>query len=312
MAASVCRPRKEAIQRYLVYFLICILVQLRTAAAEYLKNEDIFVSLNSQELNQFSLFYPGSETNSDSCNVSTHLQKFSNASANFILCSSTTAKPVTFCENCSSQYQGVLAVVKQIENDTDCRDKILNSDILQIVKKTQKFVEDLWNDGNCENCFNPHQTSQKGSPKYEFSNKTKQFLELYGKTEECFQNHSSSEIQDHDGYFLEKSQVCYECNGTYHDLNKLYEHMGSSEDICIDIVEMMNMTRRHWNEYNCTIHQTNYTAVVSISIMCCCLPVVFYLFAMFLTRKKVIRGTDLSTSMKGNRDIAGAFGPNRR
>ncbi|XP_071819509.1 osteopetrosis-associated transmembrane protein 1-like isoform X2 [Apostichopus japonicus] len=288
-ALSLFHWKDESVLRCFVYCVTFLMFQFscfRTGAADIMSNEIVWLSLDSQ--NHFSSFEISNPTGYVSCNP--HLQRFSNVSSNFIMCASTSAKPVTFCEKCGEQYQGVLDVVEEIKKDHDCRDKLLNSDILQIVQKMNTFVMDLWMDGNCDNCFTQNQNEPPDVNYREFSNDTKQFLILFNQTQECFKTYNHTDTDIYGGDIVSNKTLCQKCRKNYIHLNEFYGQMGSIGSLCMDLVEMMNVTRQQWNQVHCTEHTTNYTSVVSISVFCCSLPVLFYLFAMFITRKRVILG----------------------
>lgn len=113
-ALSLFHWKDESVLRCFVYCVTFLMFQFscfRTGAADIMSNEIVWLSLDSQ--NHFSSFEISNPTGYVSCNP--HLQRFSNVSSNFIMCASTSAKPVTFCEKCGEQYQGVLDVVEEIK-----------------------------------------------------------------------------------------------------------------------------------------------------------------------------------------------------
>ncbi|KAJ8026897.1 Osteopetrosis-associated transmembrane protein 1 [Holothuria leucospilota] len=272
------------------------------------------------------------------------IHQFSNASASFILCAANFAKPLRFCESCGENYRAVIESVNEIEKDKKCRDTILNSDVLQIVQRTLNFVQGLWDHGNCENCF---EDQNDGAAKSKLSNNTLIFWKYYNEVKNCFETYNSTTGQvmvaevlhsgvSYDviagvatpsgsrpvgqqggsvgGDHLSNSTLCKACHESYCELNTFYKELGASSKLCMDIVEMMNLTRQKWsNDFHCIIHTKDTEVVVTLSVLFCCIPVVFYLVAMIITKKHVIKRPCAATTPSGEVDSSvSPFGTNVR
>lgn len=204
------------------------------------------------------------------------LRNYSQASSAFIECAVDNAKPVLFCGYCVRQIDQAEHAWNAIKSDEDCNQDILVSDKLQIVSQTRSFLLQLWQDGYCDKCYDD---SENFKPK----NTTVDFLEKYNETSSCFVNNGGS--SDIPGPLQNNLTLCKNCSKDYMDLNELYESIGNDQ-LCMDIIDLMNRTRRVWTDSGCRQPSRDFVSVVALSIFICILPFFFYVTAKLHGTKK--------------------------
>jgi len=99
-----------------------------------------------------SLFY-----NVPSLTCSQLLQNFSKACGDFISCALNYSKPMCLCDVCSEKYELMDDTYQTIKhhtgNDTRemyCKEVLLDSDHLAVVKSTYHFAKSLWSKSSCD------------------------------------------------------------------------------------------------------------------------------------------------------------------
>jgi len=214
------------------------------------------------------------------------LESFALASANFTFCAIRFARPVRLCQFCVDKYTSVVSIHNDILTLEDpdnytCKDKLMNLDRLQVVQSGFEYVDGLWKRASCNYCF---ETDDQGNPTADLNQKTKDILQLSNVTRACIEKHRNDTRTRQEG----DPPVCLECKQAYSDLNSHYDSL-KNEGFCMDIVDMMNLTRAMWSsELKCCLDrkQPEWLFLVS-SFVFTCLPFVFYLAAfMFVTRKE--------------------------
>lgn len=207
------------------------------------------------------------------------LDNFAASTASFTYCAIKNARPITFCENCVDRYIDVLKSYQEIFEQTDetgepCKIKLLNLDRMAIVEVIFKTVPELWGRGDCNCCF---ETTVNGTLTNNPRNTTTEFKRRHTVAQECIEEHWNH-------------SVCDLCHKPYHELNSYYNMIKikatetDDDNICMDIVDMMNATRTEWSrELNCIpIRQSQTPLFVSASILLVT-PLVFYLLSMCLS-----------------------------
>ncbi|XP_054262118.1 osteopetrosis-associated transmembrane protein 1 isoform X2 [Macrosteles quadrilineatus] len=241
------------------------------------------VSYTSATSNSTKFHLKGFSSFGDACEEV--LESFALASANYTFCAIRFARPIRLCEFCVGNYQNVIAIHNDILNlyDPDnftCKDKLMNLDRLQVVQSGFDYVDGLWKRAKCSNCF---EMDDQGYPTKSLNYKTLEILELSNKTYSCIDKHRN-DTSTRGG----DPPVCAECKQFYQDLNSHYDSL-KNEGFCMDIVDMMNLTRAMWSsELKCCLErkQPEWLFLVS-SCVFTCLPFVFYLAAfMFVTSKE--------------------------
>ncbi|KAL0267882.1 UNVERIFIED_CONTAM: hypothetical protein PYX00_010028 [Menopon gallinae] len=229
----------------------------------------------------------GIKTDVDDADVCTFLlQNFASASAEFMFCSISNARPIQMCTLCVDSYSGVVEGhsnifrVEESENKT-CRDELINLDRLAIIEAGYSYIRDLWLKANCKNCFlpNPNTTTP-----FQLSNETKEFQRLHLELKKCLDANYNESTREYN------REVCKICSSKYSDMNTFYGNLKKdlNDLLCMDIVDSMNVTQNLWSDrLHCgeTImflewQLITYTTVVLI------IPIVFYLCAWRFTKTK--------------------------
>ncbi|XP_033106040.1 osteopetrosis-associated transmembrane protein 1-like [Anneissia japonica] len=204
------------------------------------------------------------------------LEIYANASSLFMECVVLHAKPLNFCERCVAKYVLASEAFTKIKNEHRCSRHLLRSDYLQVISKTNDFLKNLWNAGNCDNCFD----TVKFNDTYALNEETRQFFQFYNQTKECFNNFSMVNITQASHSNDSLSPLCIKCKELYRKMYIQYTDLGSPSYLCVDVLEKMNVTLKIWShDYHCNLHDKNKEAVIAISLFVCLLPIMFYLLA---------------------------------
>ncbi|XP_074657580.1 osteopetrosis-associated transmembrane protein 1-like [Tubulanus polymorphus] len=214
-----------------------------------------------------------------------YMTAYGKAAANLVECLLSHARPLTLCENCKMQYD---AAAELFENITDvvgdeyvnCHDSLLRSDIVHVVGQTHDFVERIWKESACSNCFN------ESNPKYELTDDFTHFKMLVNETDECMKRYMSSDtaLLAHE-YELDRKNgkynhsACDICRKPYNELNKFYEELEQKfkKAVCMDMVDTMNYTRYTWSaDFQCTVKKKDMASIISLTGFFCLLPIAFY------------------------------------
>lgn len=200
------------------------------------------------------------------------LARLADKQARFVDCMSKHSVPAQSCLTCIFQYDDMVHDYDNIVSDLNCSIEIINSNRLNIVYDTQKFLVDVWSKGFCDDCFNGTVTSEETQT---FINMTKDF-------EDCLKTHQTN-------------NSCKECSAKYADLNSLYKNMEEAKKgkICFDNQDMMNRTRSHWSkDLQCCRREYSLTLFFITSSLFTALPILFY-FGMFSYTKYVERNHEV-------------------
>ncbi|XP_044752391.1 osteopetrosis-associated transmembrane protein 1 [Coccinella septempunctata] len=211
-------------------------------------------------------------------NCDHQLNAFATASSNFTACAIANSKPITLCEDCVETY---IQVVESYQNMSlsyggkKCIDNYVDLDRLQIVRTIYENCFDLWNRAKCNDCFKFENSNL--TPK--ISNKTLQFDQYYVDLVKCIngtQTNSSKEI-------------CQKCLQNYMYLNSFYVSISNENDkigVCMDIVDIMNTTRRYWSTKCCKYRRHEEYVFIGSAVGILTLTGVFYLMTLYLGEKE--------------------------
>ncbi|XP_078255998.1 osteopetrosis-associated transmembrane protein 1 [Rhinoraja longicauda] len=208
------------------------------------------------------------------------LVHFGDASAAMVRCAVKSARPVRICERCNSHFHHFSDAFANLSKDAgneSCSKQLLRSDRLQIVLKTRNFLQQMWTDSECDACLNKNKTAP--------SSETVNFKKMLNESLNCFEYYSSKHPV-HSNY----SDLCVKCKGSYNNLTEYYNRMEKDENLCIDIIDAMNLTRQLWSKtYNCTIRCNDMIPVIAVSTFLLFLPVIFYLSSFLHSEQKKLK-----------------------
>jgi len=222
------------------------------------------------------------ETPSDICQQI--VQSFGSAVSNFTLCSISHARPIHLCTLCVTEFVRVVETHQRFSDTTDmrgylCQEYFTNLDRIEIVSEANKYVHYLWKKANCDYCF---QKFENGTLDPVKNYDTFHFEQLYNDTKGCFDHVPEAKA----------NETCTICKKNYTLLNDNYIRLSTSygENICLDIVDTMNITREIWSQvYNCT-REKRYEIGLHFGFgLVACIPVIFYILAFFLSNKQEAR-----------------------
>lgn len=116
-----------------------------------------------------------------------------------------------------------------------CSDERLNKNRMNLVVNYVTQTKALWESANCDQCY-----TDPSSKEQNFTNATKEFLELNFLVTSCMKNTS---------LLMNNSAVCYECGDDYQKLNTLFDRTSevSADKICFDLVDKVSGGCDLWN-----------------------------------------------------------------
>jgi len=204
------------------------------------------------------------------------LLQYSADASKFTNCIATNARPIRMCRKCAQEYVNSTNSYLTIKRSVDCASVILDADRLQVIQKLYDDTTLIWNKANCDNCY----YDRHGDDPYVLRNTTISFLSLAKETKTCFQDYNITVCPLDNNETNCQNQACFNCTKIYHTLNKNYRELQESfefEDLCMDITDTMNTTRKMWsNDLDC-IHHTEHTFLLfTIMGFICLLPITFY------------------------------------
>ncbi|XP_026465417.1 osteopetrosis-associated transmembrane protein 1-like [Ctenocephalides felis] len=187
---------------------------------------------------------------SDNTTCHEKVLSFADTVAKFTKCSITNARPITFCENCVVDYINSVNEHKDILSSSDvngtCRSQWIDLDRLQLVESGFHNVIQLWERAHCIKCYDWLDNTSHPN----LSNETQRFTKLYTETMFCINKYNKTNFKENtiDEEEINQKLVCIKCKQKYIDINNLYEYIKiKNEDICMDIVDLMNKTRDLWS-----------------------------------------------------------------
>ncbi|XP_028653456.1 osteopetrosis-associated transmembrane protein 1 [Erpetoichthys calabaricus] len=230
------------------------------------------VSLSELSLSAtgFSDSFPLSIDDSHCQALSENLTQKCNA---FVNCTLRYAQPVGVCLNCYKEFYDYKSLYRIIslpdKGSTDnCSQILLKSDRLQVFVVFNDFFHKLWEESECENCVSDTV----------IKNDTLYFLNVLQITKSCFDTYQQP------GNYCD---VCKQCKENYSHLNEVYNKMGKNSSLCIDIEDMMNMTRKMWSKtFNCSFSRLEAVPVIAVSSFMLFLPIIFYLSSFLHSEQK--------------------------
>lgn len=246
-------------------------------------NEDILTTFTNNEEVSVSYEYEADESRTGARPVTrcmAYLDAFGKAAAEFVNCSIAHARPLRFCEGCVIYYKKATTIYNDIYNSTGngtrkgCRDLLLNADRVMVLMHVNKNIQDIWATADCKSCFEDISEDNNGTVRFDMKNCTRNFIELYHNTSECF-NISKNTL---DSAMIHN--VCVDCKDRYKRMNTFFEDLlqSSADEVCMDIVDMMNYTRQIWsNTFHCSVRKGNMVPILCISVFFSILPIAFYL-----------------------------------
>lgn len=184
------------------------------------------------------------------------LESFANASAKFTYCVIRSARPIMICQDCVEAYVLSVEVHRDILKLLDragelCKQKLLNLDRLQIVEGGFGYIYNLWKRAKCDSCYEMESEDRPEVLKKEIL----EILSLKNETDTCIQNHRN---ETPDGRHVTDPKVCYDCKQQYLKLNAYYNSLEVASPMCMDIIDMMNTTRKVWSvDLGCCLDRKN-------------------------------------------------------
>ncbi|XP_045764688.1 osteopetrosis-associated transmembrane protein 1 [Maniola jurtina] len=198
------------------------------------------------------------------------LEEFAQHASNFTLCSIINASPVTLCEKCvgnyvkfRDKYNELLSTV----NGTSCRSFFISHDRLNAVQQYHDNILNVWNMGNCNDCFDWVQEKPL------LKNETIHFHKMYNDTINCINSNMVPNI----------SEVCNICMQAYEQLDEFYKTLSADsigvDSVCMDIVDSMNATRSIWSKTLncCNLRRTPEYVFLSCAGIISFLPILYYI-----------------------------------
>lgn len=245
------------------------------APAVVLVNSPVFRKPDVDSIFSLNLLSSFPEDEEISAYCSKLLHTFGQQYVNYVNCSVNSARPVKVCQNCYSSYGSLTEIYLTISSDEvvtgneSCRDSILRNDRLMLVYLLYNNLKDIWGKSDCANCVT------KGF--HSLTNDTLYFMSSVNQTLTCFEKYKEGN----------HTELCKSCKNTYRGVNELYSRMETNKTMCIDIEDVMNVTRKLWSkEYNCSFPREETVPVIAVSSFMLFLPIIFYLSSFLHSEQK--------------------------
>ncbi|KAI1895739.1 hypothetical protein AGOR_G00109590 [Albula goreensis] len=210
---------------------------------------------------------------SDYCRELLHI--FSQRYVSYVNCLVPSARPVKICQNCYIQYNNLKEIYANISSDqvgpdnSSCHKSLLKSDRLMLVFQLYHGLNQIWYISKCDSCLSKDSHS--------LSNVTLYYMATLNQSLSCFEKHKEGN----------HSVLCKECKATYGGVNELYSKMEKNGNLCIDIEDSMNMTRKLWSKkFNCSFPRAETVPVIAVSSFMLFLPIIFYLSSFLHSEQK--------------------------
>ncbi|KAF6018480.1 OSTM1 [Bugula neritina] len=230
--------------------------------------------------------------------------RFADAAANYTRCFIENSRPLQLCMNCVKEYLIVNRAYSDLEQMTDhpmsqgrektdnCKDWILNADMVMAIQQTKSFFKHLWSTSHCDRCVYVDcfaSMSWTGNITWTPAKFVIHFRELANTTITCFANYTAIlkyellpgvRTEENNKVTANQSVACQVCNTSYLNLNADYKDLDTKygSDLCMDIVDAMNYTRIIWaNTFNCTRNTPQDGITITITVLFLLLPAVFYI-----------------------------------
>ncbi|OQV16860.1 putative Osteopetrosis-associated transmembrane protein 1 [Hypsibius exemplaris] len=219
------------------------------------------------------------------------LTAYGTAAAAFIGCSVDNSRPILLCEKCVESYliaqAAFVAYAKtKDENNKSCDDIVYGSDLIEVVHRANRSIESLWGDSHCAYCFDSYYI-RYGTVVYSFAQSLIVFDQKHQNLTGCFTDHGvviNTGVAEDMGNITNSSLVCKECYPYYKDLSDFFLKT-YTEDItktCMDVVDVMNQTRRMWGRYfQCEDRHPSMFLPWTVAIIIFASTVVFYIGMLF-------------------------------
>ena len=199
------------------------------------------------------------------------LRMFANATQHFNRCIVRNAKPLRMCEKCTSEYSTLLTrnPVGSNPNSSHCVDELVRSERFQVVMKVYEFQTGLWDSAHCEKCY---------ESEWNLTHDTREFFHRLERVNSCFKNFTII-----NPVTTNSSGLCSACRRDYFRLRHIYSKIleettdnKEEDELCVDIMSLMNDTRRDWTNFDCNkVKEKNYI-VLSLSGMFGFLTFIYY------------------------------------
>lgn len=196
----------------------------------------------------------------------------------------STIQDFWFCKKCSGEfwvmYSGYEFLKTSIDshNNESCISELINRDRMDFWFRIHAEAVKLWDDANCYKCYDWNSTLVNNGTipvEQKWSEEFASFMLLTEKLEIC------------EKIFFNNS--CTDCLKNYTELNKFYETIKKKNqiNICFDIENSMNRTRRYWsrNLGCCRDDEASFLVFTLMASIFGALPVLFYFSAYFMTKR---------------------------
>ncbi|XP_050393616.1 osteopetrosis-associated transmembrane protein 1 [Patella vulgata] len=219
----------------------------------------------------------------DSCQA--NLIYFAESASNFTNCLVMNSRPFRLCEGCVIPYKKATEIYQALfdKKGDDCHDKLLRSDRIQALTLVNKNMEDVWNNADCESCFESiDEDKETGNVNFTLTKDTVLFRRYYDTFRQCLNATPGADIPLLLKNGINKTNVsaCIVCKQNYSSLNAHYETIVSQtfQRVCMDIIDMMNYSRLTWgNDLQCSHRHGDLGPILGITFVMCMLPAIFYI-----------------------------------
>ncbi|XP_050079594.1 uncharacterized protein LOC126567380 [Anopheles maculipalpis] len=186
-------------------------------------------------------------------------------------------------EKANEEYRNATLYYRNMTNAPECQ-IYFGHNRMNVYETIYNQLTGLWNSANCDACISA-------------VNETAAFMNLSSTLDACLQSSKTP---------------CESCDTDYQNVQQLYaqmdKRMHGPDQMCFDIADRMNQTRRAWSgQYNCCNDKRRSMVIfASVASVACVIPFVFYALMHLITVHRERRRISLlsATSVQDESAVA--------
>lgn len=200
-------------------------------------------------------------------NCTHDLDVFTEKVTDLTRCTLNNARPIRVCLNCEEEIKETQKSFNRLRSSPlECQQYYFGSDQVGIINLVYTQGQAVWTKNNCKNC-------------YDHINITEKFFNVSRLLDACILKSNQTSRSS-------LNNTCDQCQYLFVELNDVYNRMVktiSTYDVggvCMDVVDIMNITRRFWSTQMCVAFDSNigYPNIFT-AVFVGAMPVLFYLLS---------------------------------
>lgn len=202
------------------------------------------------------------------------LNQIATDDSNFTLCALLGARPFIVCTDCYQRYAAAYTLFYNLMESRDniskaCSEELVSGDRVSIIQGDFDLMKEIWTVSYCDNCFDVKDENTVIS--YNLSHATRRFLHEKKDLENCIKEYQNN-----------SSCVCEKCSHKFNVLSDFFNTLAEDTDgkLCMDIIDMMNITSNAWADHGCTrVYRVSYDVYILLGCVLL-VTILFYVLAI--------------------------------